>query len=47
LSYTDDWHYEHGFIGDKITEAHVFSKTSKLDTFEITASQLLAMGGGV
>jgi hypothetical protein len=46
LSYTDDWHYEHGFIGDKITEAHVFSKTSKLDTFEITASQLLAMGGG-
>lgn len=46
LSYTDDWHYEHGFIGDKITEAHVFTKTSKLDTFEITASQLLAMGGG-
>ena len=41
LSYTDDWHYEHGFIGDKITECHVFSKRSKIDTFEVTASQLL------
>jgi hypothetical protein len=41
LSYTDDWHYEKGFIGDKITECHVFSKRGKLDTFQVTASELL------
>jgi hypothetical protein len=47
LSGTDDWHYLKGFIGDKITENHVFTKFCKLSTFEVTASELERVYGDV